>query len=256
MDHSIVNSVVTRAFCLMTPTIRSRLHFFPTAGSTTGHYPVSCEIALFGKGLEKRSVQIEGGRLNQPDGIRIEDAFPALEHEASGLCGLEVIFECPQGRINLSRSQLVIEIISPQFSLTYGAAPLLARTSDHPGAAQRAETAGVKAPEFIGVAIQDNSVVPSLVVVNSSEELLRPEFRHMLRDGEAPLQLGTVAASSVVEFPLDEALCKNAPIHEALWGSAVVEKVWSGSSWSRGSATCYILHRDPVSKRPVSVCAL
>jgi hypothetical protein len=252
MERNVANSVVTRAFCMVTPAIRSRVHFFPSAGTTAGHYPVSCELTLFGKGIERRSVRLEGGRLNQPDGIRLEDAFPALENEGSGLCGLEIVFECPQGRINLSNSRLVVEIVSPQFSLSYGAAPFqptFADTTD-------GEVAAHACRSLIGVALQDGSATPSVVVVNSTTELLRPEFRHSARDGDSPLQLGTVAPNSVVEFPLDEALCKNAEERETLWGAAVIEKMWGTSNWGLGGTVCYMLHRDPVSKRPISVCAL
>lgn len=252
MERSDANSVVTRAFCMVTPVIRSRVHFFPSAGTTAGHYPVSCEITLFGKGIERRSVRLEGGRLNQPDGIRLEDAFPALENEGSGLCGLEVIFECPQGRINLSNSRLVVEIVSPQFSMSYGAAPFKPNSL-----VQRDDESAIHpSRSLVGVALQDVGTAPSLVVVNSTTELLRPEFRHSSRDGEAPLQLGTIAPNSVVEFPLDEALCKNAEGRETLWGSAVIERMWGSSLWGLGGTVCYMLHREPDSRRPISVCAL
>jgi hypothetical protein len=253
MERVVANSVVTRAFCLTTPTIRSRVHFFPSAGTIAGHYPVSCELTLFGKGIQRRSVKLEGGRLNQPDGIRLEDAFPALDHETSGVCGLEVVFECSQARINLSTSRLVVEIVSPQFALTYGAVPFRP-TVLHDGEGNDPSASG---KGQVGIAMQDSYMTPSLIVVNPTEELLRPDFRYTtLRDADAPLQLGTVAAESVVEFPLDDALCKNASAHELLWGRAAVERMRGGESWGRGRSACYILYRDPASKRPISVCAL
>jgi hypothetical protein len=252
MDRLIANSVVTRAFCMTTTAIRSRVHFFPSAGTTAGHYPVSCEMTLFGKGISRRSVRLEGGRLNQPDGIRLEDAFPALDHETSGMCGLEVVFECSQGRINLCHSRLVVEIVSPHFSLSYGAVPFRPITSEEgehadPQKASKAE---------VGIVIQDRHMLPSLVVVNAMDELLRPDFRYPSYDGEVPLQLGTVAAESVVEFPLEDALCKNAPTHELLWGQAAVGKMRSGGDRGLGCSASYIMYRDPVSKRPISVSAL
>lgn len=253
MERAVANSVVTRAFCLTTPTIRSRVHFFPSAGTVAGHYPVSCELTLFGKGIQRRSVKLEGGRLNQPDGIRLEDAFPALDHETSGICGLEVVFECSQGRINLSNSRLVVEIVSPQFSLTYGATPFRPTVSHDDEGGDRTTPARGQ----VAILMQDSTMTPSLIVVNPTEELLRPDFRYTtVRDADAPLQLGTVAAESVVEFPLDDALCKNAPVHELLWGAAAVERVRGGESWGRGRTACYILYRDPTSKRPISVCAV
>jgi hypothetical protein len=261
MDRVVANSVVTRAFCMMTPTIRSRIHLFPSAGTTAGHYPVSCDLTLFGKGIERRSVRLEGGRLNQPDGVRLEDAFPALDQETSGVCGLEVVFECGQGRINLVNSRVVLEIVSPQFSLSYSAAPFVSTAIDDRQSKELAGYANNVSKGVVGIAINDSQMIPSLVIINPTEELVRPEFRQTLRDGGTPLHLGTVAAYSVVEFPLDEALCRNAPVHELLWGSAVVEKLWlerTGEALASGASqvTCYLLHRDPLSKRPTSVCAL
>ena len=254
MERGSANTVVTRAFCITTSAIRSRVHFFPSAGTTAGHYPVSCEVTLFGKGIERRSVRLEGGRLNQPDGIRLEDAFPALDQETSGMCGIEVVFECSQGRLNLRNSRLIVEIVSPQFSLAYSAAPFapIAEPNDEsPDAGKRDVQDGM-----IAVAIQDSRTLPSLIVVNPTEELLRPDLVRALPEGQAALPVGTVAPLSVVEFPLDESLCKNAAHHETLWGSAVVEKLWAGSSWGRDRAACYVLYRDPISKRPITVCAL
>jgi len=257
MERVIANSVVTRAFCISTPVIRSRVHFSPSAGSTAVHHPVWCELTLFGKGIERRSVRIEGGRLNQPDGIRLEDAFPALENEASGMCGLEVAFECSQGRVNLCHSKLVVEIVSPQFSLTYGAAQFRPREQSEPSAVTNDQSdQRISAEPRIGIALQDSRTVSSLVVVNPSAELLRPEFKLVVQDQELPLQLGTVAPESAVEFPLEEALCRNALMHEPLWGSAVVTKLWEDAVRRNTCSACYILYRDPVSKRPTSVCAL
>lgn len=247
----MANSVVTRAFCLTTPSMRSRLHFFPSAGTAAGHYSVACEISVFGKGIERRSVRLEGGRLNQPDGIRLEDAFPALDHETSGMCGVEVVFECSQSRLNLCNSRLIIEVVSPNCMLSYAAAPFVRRGGDGTD-----ESSAVEESARVGVAIQDSLVVPSLVIVNPNPELLRPEFQHATMHGDAPVQLGTVAPESVVEFSLEESVCKGASIRELLWDSAVIERLWAKSSWAKHGVGCYILYRDPVSKRPISVCAL
>jgi hypothetical protein len=165
---------------------------------------------------------------------------------------LEFTFECPQGRINLCNSRLVIEIVSPQFSLLYGAAQFQPTSADD---GDGRHSAGVNSG-MIGVAIQDERTTSSLVVVNSTQELLKPEFRYSSRDGEAPLQLGTVASSSVVEFPLDEGLCKNAEVRETLWGPTVAVQMWGSSQWGLGGTASYMLFRDPVSKRPISVCTL
>ncbi len=254
MDRVVANSVITRAFCVMTSAIRSRVHFFPTAGTTAGHYPVSCRLSLFGKGIEYRSVLLDGGRLNQPDGIRLEDAFPSLANETSGMCGIEVSLECPQGRLDLRNSRVVIEMVSPDFSLQYGAAPF--RINEECLQQDEASVAGDVKRELLGIVVEDNSIVPSLIVVNPTSELLRPDLRYVLKGSEAPLHLGTVAPESVVEFSLDETLCKNSFNHETLWGRAIIEKFWGTIPDKSERLECYILYRDRQSKRPVSVCAL
>jgi hypothetical protein len=255
VDRVVVNSVYTRAFFMTTNSIRSRVHFFGSAGTTAGHYPVGCELTVFGKGIERRSVRLDGGRLNQPDGIRLEDAFPSLPSETSGICGLEVRLDCPQGRINLLNSRIVLEMVSPQFSLSFMAAPCSADAVDGE-VAERNATQKITRRIPVGIAMHDRLCSPSLVIVNGGADLVRPDVRHVLRDTEAPLHLGTVAAESVVEFPLDEALCKQGQVHEALWGDAVIEKLWAAESIEDGATTWYLLYRDPVHKRPVSVCAV
>lgn len=256
MERVVVNSVVSRGFFFAAGPARSRLHFFPSAGTTAGHYPVACELTLFGKGLERRSISLDGGRLNQPDGIRLEDAFPAVVSDLSGLCGLEVRLSCPQGRINLLNSRVVIETVSPQFSLAFSLAPFQAEFGDGDGSEQAPSENTTPPQPLIGIAVQDAMGSPSLIVVNAGRDLERPDLFCVSRNEEAPLHVGTVSAESVAEFPLDEALCKQGVKHEAIWGDAVIEKFWSTSSNAGAQVSWYVLYRDPVTKRPVSVCAL
>jgi hypothetical protein len=252
----LANSVVTGAFFMTTNSVRSRVHFFPSSGATAGHYPVACELTIFGKGIESRSVRLDGGRLNQPDGIRLEDAFPSLLSETSGLCGLQVVLETSQGRLNLVNSRVVIEMVSPQFSLSFSAAPCRPRVVADDEASTDAKEFVPEQEMLLGLAVNDQFLSPSLVAVNAGDELLRPELRHVLRDSEVPLHVGTIAGRSVVEFPLDETLCKQGVPHEALWGSTVVEKFWGEMQGKLADVSWYLLNRHPVTKRPLSVCAL
>ncbi len=251
MDRTVVNAVVTRAFFLTTSAIRSRVHFFPSAGATSGHYPVVCDLTIFGKGVERRTVRLDGGRLNQPDGVRLEDAFPALAGETSGICGLEVRLECAHGRINLLPSRVYIEMVSPQFVLSYVADKFRAE-EEVAGAEGSLSSAAARSM----VALHEHNLSASLVIVNGGDDLIRPEIRHFAGGREAPLHVGTVAALSAVEFPLEEALFRHAVAHETLWGKAVVEKFWSEATPNQSQSAWYILYRDPVSKRPISVSAV
>lgn len=254
MERVPANAVKSLMFFISTQTVRSRLHFFPNGGATGGHHPVSCQLTLFGKGIESRSVRLDGGRLNQPDGVRLEDAFPTLNTESSGLCGLEVALSCPQGRVNLLSSRVVIEMVSPQFTLTYGAAPF---RIDPRGFEEEAPVAiAPVSRESIGLGIHSATCAPSMIVVNSGEESFRPDFHTSPVSGDAPLQVGMVAPRSAVEFPLDDALCGRGDVRECLWGDAVIEKTWSPQVASIDTVECYMLYRDPASKRPLSVCAI
>ena len=57
---------------------RTVVHFFPAARGVASPYSVSCRLTLFGGGIERRSVVLEGARLNQPDGLFVDEAFPEL----------------------------------------------------------------------------------------------------------------------------------------------------------------------------------
>ncbi len=258
MERSVTNNVVTEAFFLTSNSVRSRIHFFPSAGVTAGHYPVVCELTLFGKGIETRAVRIDGGRLNQPDGIRLEEVFPSLATETSGVAGLQIRLEASQGRLNLLSSRVFIEMVSPQFSLAFCAAPFRAGTYDDDEQSEggMGHELNREAQSILGIATQDRYSASSLVAVNASSDLLRPKIQHVLRDAQAPLQMGTVAASSVVEFSLEEPVCRPGITHETLWGNAVLEKFWIEEPDLPTEVSWYLLTRDPVSKRPISVCAL
>lgn len=215
---------------------------------------MACRLTVFGKGIETRSIRLDGGRLNQPDGIRLEEAFPALTTESSGICGLEVHLSCPQGRVNLLSSRVVIEMVSPQFSLTYSAAPFVPDVEGEvegalslPREQQRARVA---------VGIQDGSCSTSLIVVNASSSILKPDFMYVANGIEIPLHVGTAATRSATEFPLDDALGGPALKKECLWGEAKIEKLWSNTLQDASAVEAYLLYREPLSRRPISVCAI
>lgn len=255
MDRSVANSVKTLAFCLSTPTIRTRIHFFPSAGSVGGAAGVNCTLKLFGKGIETRAVLLDGGRIGQPDGVRLEDAFPSARSEASGIVGLEIVLECPQGRVNMASSHATLEFISPQSSMAYGSAPFRAALE---GAQESVSERLVAARRRgrVGVGLQDSGLTTSLVVINASSETLRPDLFHTVGGESVPLPVGTVSPDSVVEIPLDESLFKGCQAHECLWGEVRAAKIALGEGAGQGDVAYYLVYREPTSKRPVSVCAL
>lgn len=260
MDRVVPSTVKTVMFCLSTSSIKTRVHFFPSAGSSTSHQPIACALTLFGKGIEKRSVMLDGGRLNQPDGVRLEDAFPSLRGEASGIFGLEIQLSSAQGRVNLSHSQAAVELVSSQSSLLYTSAPFVA---DAEASGQEVETGDVIArlqaarrKSFVGIGMQDSFVATSLIMINSTQENVRPSIFHGVGEEAQSLPVGNIAPESAMEIPLDESLFKKSSPHQCLWGLSRAEKISVGSDSLSPNTAFYVMYRDPVSKRPVSVCAL
>lgn len=260
MDRAAPAAVKTVMFCLSTSSIKTRVHFFPTAGSTTSHQPITCVLSLFGKGIEKRAVMLDGGRLNQPDGVRLEEAFPTLRSEASGIFGLEIQLSSAQGRLNLLSSQAAIELVSPQSSLLYYSAPFVPDSGDVVAPEQQGDVsqrlAAMRRRSFVGVGVQDAFLTTSLVMVNSTNETVRPAIFHGVGEEAQSLPVGNIAPESAMEIPLEESLFKKTSPHECLWGLSRAEKVSVGPESLTPHTAFYVMYRDPVSKRPVSVCAL
>ncbi len=260
MDRAAPAAVKTVMFCLSTSSIKTRVHFFPTAGSTTSHQPITCVLSLFGKGIEKRAVMLDGGRLNQPDGVRLEDAFPTLRNEASGIFGLEVQLSSQQGRVNLLQSQAAIELVSPQASILYSSSPFVADVPEVAAAGPSADImqrlVDARRRSFVGIGMQDSLVTTSLVMVNSTKETVRPSIFHGVGEEAQSLPVGNISPESAMEIPLEESLFKKTSPHECLWGLSRAEKISVGPDSLTPHTAFYVMYRDPVSKRPVSVCAL
>ncbi len=259
MKRLVTNSVRTLVFCLSTATIKTRVHFFPSAGASGGHSAVSCVLTLFGKGIEKRSVMLDGGRLNQPDGLRLEDAFPALRGEVSGAFGLEIQLSCPQSRVNLLTSQTAVEFVSSSSSMMYGGAPFepMQEEADDQAAAPLSDRLqAIKPRSPAAVAVLDGALTSSLVILNAGPDTLKPEISHSVGEGSRPLHVGALSPESVVEVPLEEAMFRESVERETLWGATRVEKMVLAESARSPEASYYLLYRDPASKRPVSVCSL
>ena len=258
MDRVVPSTVRTVMFCLSTPSIKTRVHFFPTSGASTSHQPITCILSLFGKGIEKRSVMLDGGRLNQPDGVRLEEAFPTLRSEASGIFGLEIQLSSQQGRVDLLESQAAIELVSPQSSLLYYSAPFATDIVEgvQPEGDSAQLLAHARRRSFVGIGVQDAFLTTSLVMVNATNETVRPSIFHGVGEEALSLPVGNISPESAMEIPLEESLFKNTSPHECLWGLSRAEKITVGPDSLTPHTAFYVMYRDPVSKRPVSVCAL
>jgi hypothetical protein len=203
---------------------------------------------------------LDGGRLNQPDGVRLEEAFPTLRNEASGIFGLEMQLSSQQGRVNLLSSQAAIELVSPQTSIMYYSAPFVPDVDEavvpEPQGDLSQRLAAARRRSFVGVGVQDAFLTTSLIMINSTNETVRPAIFHGVGEEAQSLPVGTIAPESAMEIPLEESLFKKTTPHECLWGLSRAEKISVGPDSLTPHTAFYVMYRDPVSKRPVSVCAL
>lgn len=202
---------------------------------------------------------LDGGRLNQPDGVRLEDAFPHLRTEASGIFGLEIELSCQQGRIPLQSSLAAVELVSAQSTVMYMSVPFSPVGVDSSAADKvgtDAKGATPRRQSFMGVGLQDAAFSTSLVMINASGDAVRPSLFHRSGENAVPLQVGTLAADSAMEIPLEDSLFKESVPHECVWGLARAEKVSLDANSITPETAYYLMYRDTVTKRPLSVCAL
>lgn len=116
---SYAQSVRWVGFCQSTAVTRTLVHFFPSAGNVTAPYAANCKLTVFGRGLTRRSLQIEGARLSHPDGLKIEDVFPEVRENTSSLYGIEIELSTGQQRVDMSASSSIFEIVTGGQSVKY-----------------------------------------------------------------------------------------------------------------------------------------
>jgi hypothetical protein len=98
---------------------RSVIHLLPATRGGMAAQPVSCVIELFGDRPDSTEVAIDGMRLNQPDGIRLEEAFPRLREGGNSLVGIAVNLDSAQQKGDLSSSICELEVISRNKSVRF-----------------------------------------------------------------------------------------------------------------------------------------
>ena len=233
---------------------RSAVHFFPFSGNVSAPYATECRLTVFGGGLATRGVTIEGARLGQPDGLKIEDAFPEIATVTDGrLVGLQVDLESLQPRVDLSASGCYIEVL---------------RNGQGGGGAMRfrpalVDPSGRPRGEFAPlIACSDRFQTTTLIVVNRSGEshipgvAVRPPTARPWDGGVTPITIvaPTVPADSVDEVVLDGNVWNEATRQECSWGESVTRAVEIVEP-PLGVAY-FAVYREPESRRAVSVSAL
>jgi len=238
------------SFGIANATTRSAVHFFPSSGNVTAPYPVSCKLSLFSKDHAYSSISVDGLRLSQPEGVWVDEAFPVLKAGASSLFGLEIELSCTQQRIDLKGSSCVIDLHS-----------LAQPTKFWPKLMRDDAPANVEAPRSAPV-IKDSFNYTSLMLVNPTLQEQKASFSLSQSDMELakPLSFGessSVAAQSVQEIDLspfmEESFGPLSP-QECSWG-LLRGRSLSVSGGSE-SLSAFLILRDVLTKRPVSVRAL
>jgi hypothetical protein len=256
-----VQSVKWVCFGISNALTRTIVHFFPSEGGVTAPFPATFALRIFGQGVVEKKVLIEGARLSHPDGVRVEDAFPALKSEQVGMVGLEIEVTAPQGRADLSSSACVIELASKGHSAKFLPKRLIAVPTASQLLLQPKKHEDTPAPSLLvppaALALRDSFSTSSIVVVNGTAESYRPALCAVTGAGEAQdVSLSSLPPGAAGETALDDGFFSDAQSKECSWGiSRAKALVIRESSFVDPKAT-FLVYRDALTRRPVSVRAL
>lgn len=228
-------------FCISNTLTKTTVHFFPSANNVSAPYPVNCKLTLFGGDLANvATVVLEGARLRQPDGVRVDDIFTPLKEELAGLFGLGIELMSPHSRLDLSPSQCLIDISAAHLSCRFR--PTLVCANDQPA---------LSTNQFLGV--EDTFGSTSIVIVNGSNLDFIPSFEMVGSKMDSAETSGNVVnALSAREIPLQlNGTAQKAPA----WSETSVVAFQTKMDLPKDVAG-YIINRNIHTREPVSVCAL
>lgn len=242
------------SFCISNAVTRSVVHFFPSSANVAAPYAAECSLTLFGRDTTRKSVVLEGARFGQPDGVRLDDAFPQLQEGTSGFFGLEFSISSNQPRTDIQTSGCIIELSSRGHSCRFRPLQLIV-PEDVQGRAITPE------PHEHGPALgmKDAFNSTSLVFVNGSESAYNPKVAvrsSSPTEWGKPLSIDPLPAHTVIEVDMAEqfAAAEDGP-RESSWGLVRAGGIWITEPPPLGVAV-YLMYRDVVTRRPVSVACL
>jgi len=251
-----MQSVSWLAFVAHNTLSRTVVHFFPFSGSVSAPYATECRLTIFGVGISERSVTLDGARLGQPDGVRLEDAFPEVAVGGeSRLLGLQIDLESTQQRLDLSASACFIEFVRPGGGAGGNLRYRPMRLMGEPGGLGSRAAAEI-APCII---VADRFQTTSFVVVNRSAEPVIPAVRCPAAEGApwqcgvglSPVPLATVAPGAVVELEFDAATVGASTEQECSWGRCATRALDIAAP--PPGVAYFALGREPEQRRPISV---
>lgn len=216
---------------------RSVVHILPTTRGGIAAQPVMCSITLFADRPEQAEVSIEGMRLNQPDGIRLEEAFPRLKEGGNSLIGVAVDLEPSQQKGDLRNSVCAIEILSRTHVVRF---PMPLREEP------RTRREGIPV-------IADRATQTSLVFANQGARYAEVQLSPV-GGGNHPMNI-SVAPHSVSEYSLSSLTGSSATSFHCSWGEVVLGSAVMTSELPVEIAG-FIVYREAGSQRITSVVSL
>ncbi|MEZ4753588.1 MAG: hypothetical protein R3A13_04660 [Bdellovibrionota bacterium] len=241
------------AFCVSSPVTKTFVHFFPSSGGLTAPYNAECTLTLFGSDLGKKTVKIDGLKITQPDGIRIDDAFPHFEKSEVNVAGLRIDLNTKQPRVDLNNSWCVVELVSQAGSTKFRAKNLSQLGSQGSSA---------------GALLSDEQFSSSLIAVNADKETFTPTL--LAIDHEKSLNqqkseeteshrkninISQLAPLSVEEISVNGDFFTESTHKDFSWGRGSLGGVYLDPS-TQQEAAVFAIYRDTKNKRPISVIAL
>ena len=227
---------------------RTLVHFFPTAGNLTAPYPAQCKLTAFAEGIGVRSVTIDGGRVSQPDGVWLHDAFPSFEEERVNFVGLSVEVSTMQPKLDISASACSVEFVTEGFST---------RFRPYRSLASKGRSAQPPLEPIVGLGLYDKRTVSSLVIVNCSNQPVDLPLGviEKNRDGSGslnPFNPGPVAPSALREVELGEQYFRNAYCLESAFREEMCLPIIADGE-RNPDVVYYLVYRDASSRCPISV---
>ncbi|MCB0317141.1 MAG: hypothetical protein KDD56_00185 [Bdellovibrionales bacterium] len=247
-------------FCVSSPVTKTFVHFFPSSGGIGAPYNVTCNLTLFGSDIGKKTVKIDGLKIAQPDGIRIDDVFPHFEKSETNIAGLKIELSTHQPRIDLSTSICLIELVTQNGSTKFKAKNLADLLEPRKSTAAGALISDEKfSSSLIAVNADRDSFTPNLFTINYSqtENSFSPDqsqestFETLRKNISIP----ELAPLSVQEISVNGDFFTDQTALNLSWGKSNVGGVYLDPEEEQETAI-FALYREANTKRPVSVLAL
>ena len=189
--------------------------------------------------------------------MRLDDVFPQLQEGNSGFFGLEFSMVTSQPRTDLNASSCVIELSSRGHSCRFKPLPIWEKTDEPVLISNQTPRQGRSV-----LGIKDAYNTTSIVFVNSTQEAFKPNALvcvpsagPAIKTEQQLLAIDPIAPNSVVELDLAEKFAATEEPIECSWGLIRAGGVWFKDPIPEGLGI-YLMYRDVVTRRPISVCTV